>query len=120
MTYSKNIRPHVSDEIRQSKTHAREGNMTRAFEHLERAHVLAQASPSQHLRSHCYMLGWAIKMLSSREVLGQLLRITGSLSQFVTHYYPPGNTGGSNISPFQQLPIADDLQQIINSANTLS
>lgn len=94
--------------------------MTQAFKHLERAHVLAQASPSQHVKSHWHMLGWAIRMLSAQEALGQLLRILGSLSQFVTHYYPPGNTGGSNISPFQQLPVADDLQKIINRAKSLS
>ena len=29
---------------------------------------------------------------------------------------PPGNTGGSNVSPFKRMPISPELQLIINSA----
>ncbi|MGH8168532.1 MAG: DUF3703 domain-containing protein [Woeseiaceae bacterium] len=61
------------------------GDLDRAFRHLERAHVIGQ---------------------TVRIVLG----VVGSAVGVV----PVGNTGGTDISMFKRLPIAPELQKIID------
>jgi hypothetical protein len=116
MNFSQAIKPHVSNEINLANQYFAKGEHTLAFHHLERAHVLAQQSPSQHLRTHVHMFGWALRTLSFKEGFGQVIRMLGSMTQNITGYFPPGNTGGSDISPFEELPIPDDLLKVINSA----
>ena len=75
-----------------------------AFRHLERAHVLGQASTYQHVRVHLRMLVWGVAQRDIREVFGQALRIIGAATKTAFGMVPTGNTGGSNISPFKPLP----------------
>jgi len=50
-----------------------------------------------------------------KEVAGQIFRIFGVFTKTIFGQIPPGNTGGSNVSPFKRTPISPELQLIINA-----
>ena len=62
------------------------------------------------------MLQWGIRNRNIKEVLGQLLRIVGAAVTTAIGLVPHGNTGGSNVSPFQRMPIQPRLATIIDQA----
>lgn len=93
------------------------GKFALAFAHLERGHVLGQASTREHVRVHWHMLMWGFRHRRIGEVAGQALRIVGASTKTAFGWVPSGNTGGSNISPFKRLPIAPELAAIIAAAN---
>lgn len=115
-TFAKNIRPHVSAELELAAGAERRGDPALAFTHLERAHVLGQASTREHVRAHWAMFRWGLRNRRPREITGQALRIVGAATKTAIGRVPEGNTGGSNISPFRPLPVAADLQAIIDRA----
>ena len=88
-------------------------NLTAAFAHLERAHVLGQWYVKPHVTTHLCMLhiGWRRRDL--REILGQLLRIPGGMIGSAIGRVPRGNTGGSNVSATRPLPIPPDLKDLL-------
>ena len=112
-TFSKNIRPIVSQEIAAA---ARAESDSAGFMHLERAHVLGQASTREHVRVHFHMLVWAWRHRQAREFSGQLFRLLGAAMLTAIGMVPTGNTGGSNVSPFQKMAIAPDLADVITMA----
>lgn len=116
MSFAKAIRPHVTEELCRSASAQLEGRPELAFAHLERAHVLGQASTREHVRVHWRMLLWGLEQRQAREVAGQVFRIVGAATKTGVGLVPAGNTGGSNISPFQRLPVPDDLQACIEHA----
>ncbi|MET4575543.1 hypothetical protein ABIE13_000640 [Ottowia thiooxydans] len=87
-----------------------------SFKHLERAHVLGQASTVQHVRVHFEMLRWAWRKGRASEALGQVIRIIGAATKTAAGWVPTGNTGGANVSPFKVMPVPQDLKEIIRSA----
>ena len=113
-TFSRNIRPFVSLEIAAAAEAEREAA---SFTHLERAHVLGQASTREHVRVHFYMLLWALRHRQARELSGQLFRLLGAAMLTAIGMVPTGNTGGSNVSPFRKMAVAPDLAILIASAN---
>lgn len=114
--FRKNIRPYVDHEITLAKKALRANQPEIAFHHLERAHVLGQASTLEHVRTHWQMFVWGIKTKRGKEVVGQCIRLIGALTKTAIGLVPAGNTGGSNVSPFASMPIAHDLAAIINKA----
>ncbi|MCD2514611.1 DUF3703 domain-containing protein [Comamonas endophytica] len=114
--FARNIRPHVSAELRAAKAALRAGQTLQAFSHLERAHVLGQASTVEHVRVHWRMLLWGLRQRSLRECLGQILRIVGAATKTAAGMVPHGNTGGTNVSPLRRMPVAPDLQAVIDQA----
>jgi hypothetical protein len=84
--------------------------------HLERAHVLGQASTREHVRVHFHMLVWAWRHRQVRELSGQLFRLLGAAMLTAIGMVPTGNTGGSNVSPFRKMAIAPDLAVLITMA----
>lgn len=112
------IAPHVARELQCSERAEQAGNLAASFRHLERAHVLGQSSTYEHVRVHVRMLRWAIGNGPAREAFGQVLRIAGAATMTPLGLIPTGNTGGSDISPFQRLPIPGDLSDIIASARS--
>ncbi|MCR5883020.1 DUF3703 domain-containing protein [Rhizobacter sp. J219] len=109
------IRPHVEAELHSARQAESRGDAAAAFAHLERAHVLGQASTVQHVRVHGHMLAWALRHRRRRETWGQMLRIVGAATKTVL-WVPVGNTGGANVSAFKPMPIADELQRVITAA----
>ena len=78
MRYGKRIAPSVDAELAAAEAAESAGDELRAFRHLERAHVLGQASTVQHVRVHVRMLIWGLRHNKAREVLGQFVRIIGA------------------------------------------
>jgi hypothetical protein len=90
------------------------GDARAAFAQLERAHVLGQTRFGPHLRVHLGMLraGWQLR--DGPEVLGQLMRLALVPVGHLTGRLPIGNTGGANVSAFTPMPIAPELQRLID------
>ncbi len=98
-----------------------EGNdVSGAFRHLERSHVLGQASTYQHTRIHWRMFKLALRMRSPREIWGQVIRIIGASTKTPLGIYPAGNTGGADVWFFKPMPIPDDLQEMLDKAKVNS
>lgn len=114
--FTKRIARHVAHELAQARRFEGAGQSAASFAHLERAHVLGQASTFHHVRVHVQMLGWAWRHRVWKEARGQALRIVGAASKTAFGWIPTGNTGGANISPFKPLPVPDDLAERIAAA----
>lgn len=93
----------------------RQGDLERAFRHLERAHVLSQAYAWPHLVVHVRMLAFGVRRRDAREVLGQLARIALAAPGSWLGRAPLGNTGGSNVGIFQPMAIPDDLRALLEA-----
>ena len=115
-TYRERIRPHIEYELERSAALEGLGNLSAAFQHLERAHVLGQQDTHWHVTVHQAMLSFAARHGDTKEAVEQLLRIVGAASKTPLGLYPSGNTGGANISPLKTLPIPSDLQILIDAA----
>ncbi len=111
MSFADNIRPYVDAELRAAREDAVNG-----FAHLERAHVLGQASTREHVRVHWRMLAWAWRKRDGREVFGQVYRLIGAATKTFIGMVPMGNTGGANVSPVQPMPVDPELAAIIERA----
>jgi hypothetical protein len=109
--FAANIRPFVDAELRAASVDGDE-----AFAHLERAHVLGQASTREHVRVHWAMLRWASRHRDGREFLGQLVRLAAAATKTFVGMVPTGNTGGANVHPLRPMPIDADLADIIERA----
>ena len=112
-SYAVRIRPYVDAELEAAARTEIDGDLSRSFRHLERAHVLAQPSTVQHVRVHWRMLRWGWRRGQAREVLGQMTRIVGAATKTAFGMVPTGNTGGSNVSPIKPMPVPEDLAAII-------
>jgi hypothetical protein len=110
------IRPAVEAEIESARRAEQLGNVAEAFECLERAHVLGQPSTRLHTRVHWLMLGWAIRQRDVREVVGQALRIAAAATKTAFGWLPDGNTGGARVGAFRPMPVAPELQRLIDAA----
>ncbi|MCR4302341.1 MAG: DUF3703 domain-containing protein, partial [Sulfuricaulis sp.] len=114
--FGRTIRPHVQAELRAALEAEAQGQSSAAFGHLERAHVLGQASTVEHVRVHWRMFLWGLRQRSVRECLGQVLRIAGAATKTAVGLVPYGNTGGSNVSPFKRMPVSPELEALIQRA----
>lgn len=88
------------------------GDFDSAFAHLERAHVLSQNITWLHVRSHVGMLHIGWRRRDWREVVAQLPRMVAACL-FSRLWVPMGNTGGSNVSAFQPMPVPPDLAALL-------
>ena len=109
---ARNVRSHVEREFTAADSNEGRGDFSTAFRHLERAHVLGQASTREHVRAHWRMLLWAVRQRDVSEIAGQIFRIVGAASMTAIGLGPQGNTGGSNVSPFRRMPIPQDLAMV--------
>ena len=115
-SFAHNIGPHVDAELARAREAGAAGDHAAEFRHLERAHVLGQPSTRHHARAHWRMLLWGIRRRDAREVFGQVFRLVGALTKTFIGLVPTGNTGGSNVSPVQPLPVPPDLAAVIDRA----
>jgi hypothetical protein len=115
-SFTQKITPFVNHEITLANACRNKGDVNAEFSHLENAHVLGQESTYHHVKVHYLMLLWGFRQKRLAEVLGQMFRMMGALTKTMVGLVPPGNTGGSNISPFKRLPLKPELANIINQA----
>ena len=108
--------PFYKLELESYKQEYTKGNLNKAWNHLERAHILGQRYPYAHSYVHWKMLQFGINIKSSKEVIGQIPRlIFGGVKSFVGKI-PVGNPGGANVPPLKPFPIEDELQEIFVKA----
>ena len=115
MSFRFRIRPFIDAELKSAEQMRLAGNHLAEFHHLERAHVLGQASTIEHTRVHVLMLLWALRQRQPGELVGQLVRMVGAATKTTFGFVPKGNTGGSNVSPFKRMEIPTDLSRILDS-----
>lgn len=107
------LRTAFHQELDEARTSYRAGRFDLAFAHLERAHVLGQLDVVPHVQSHWWMLRVGIARRRPGEVAGQAVRIVIGAIGSAVGVVPVGNTGGTNLSMFARLPIADDLARVL-------
>jgi Protein of unknown function (DUF3703) len=113
-TMPKALQPFYSTELNKANDALENKAYQESWQHLERAHILAQPYPYQHTAVHWKMILFGIKIKNAKEVIGQIPRLFfGGVKSFVGHI-PVGNTGGSNVPPLRVMEIPSDLQFIIN------
>jgi hypothetical protein len=106
------LRPFYDLELANYRSEYSSGNLTKAWTHLERAHILGQKYPFAHTFVHWKMLQFGIKIKSGKEIFGQIPRLlVGGVKSFVGKI-PVGNPGGANVPPLKPFPIEKELQDI--------
>jgi hypothetical protein len=63
------------------------------------------------------MLRAAVDLADAREVRGQVVRLLLTPIGHLFNRLPQGNTGRANVSAFAPMPIAPDLQQMLEDKN---
>ena len=106
------LRIAIRSEWDLSRSAAAEGDLVRAFSHLERAHILSQRLTGMHVRTHLLMLAMGWRRRDAREILGQLSR-TLAAACFSRIWVPLGNTGGANVGALKPMPLPPDLSAIL-------
>jgi hypothetical protein len=94
------------------------GDLERAFQHLERAHVIGQSFVGAHAKTHWLMFMLEIRRRRVAAAFGQAVRIVLGVIGSAVGVVPIGNTGGTDISMFKRLPIAPELQEIIDGTSS--
>jgi hypothetical protein len=59
-----------------------------------------------------------LRQRRSADAFGQFWRMVGAALLTAVGLVPQGNTGGSNVSGFRRMPIAEDLRQILDEVHT--
>lgn len=90
-----------------------QGDVARAWQHLERAHIIAQPMLREHLRSHWLMLRLALRERDTAEVAGQALRLVLVIPGNLSGRLPIGNIGRARVNAFRQMSIPSDLKTFV-------
>ena len=114
MGMSEALRRAFEQELASAREQERAGASRAAWRHLERAHILSQAFAWPHVRVHGRMLGYGLRRLDAREVLGQLARVLVAAPGSWLGRAPLGNTGGADVGILTPLPIPADLQALLD------
>ena len=108
------LQPHYQRELEDYQSAFSAGNLPRAWQHLERAHILGQPWAVEHSEVHWLMLRFGFAIKSWKEVRGQILRLVfGGVKSFVGKV-PTGNTGGSDVPPLQPMKIPTELNKLLS------
>ncbi|MEO7774537.1 MAG: DUF3703 domain-containing protein [Steroidobacteraceae bacterium] len=89
---SHRIGPFIRAELLAAADCDERGDFANSFSHLERAHVLGQASTREHVRVHWQMLRWAMHRRQLSESANQVFRIVGAATMTGIGLVPEGNT----------------------------
>lgn len=101
-------------EMMAAVRHLEKCRLAPAFFHAQRAHLLGQMYVLPHVRVHWLMLRIGFARRAPGEIVGQVVRILlGAIGSAIGRV-PVGNTGGSDLSMFQRLPLDPALSKIIN------
>jgi len=115
-TFAIRIKPAVQTELAAASVAEARGEFYTAFQHLERAHVLGQATTVEHVRVHWRMFQFALRNRRYGEATGQLWRMVAACIFTALGLVPEGNTGGTDVSGFRRLPVPRDLKQALDAA----
>lgn len=109
------LRAAFEAELREAHHSELRGDVSRAWRHLERAHVLSQEYAGPHVRVHCQMFAFGWRRRDVRELVGQLARILVAGPGSWLGRAPLGNTGGANVSILTPMPIPEDLRALLDA-----
>jgi uncharacterized protein DUF3703 len=115
--FAQRIHTSVQSELDAASQAEARGDTGLAFHHLERAHVLGQASTVEHVRAHWRMFLWATRHRKVREAVVQLWRLPAAALLTGIGLVPTGNTGGANVSSIRRMPVPRELQRVIELAH---
>ena len=90
-----------------------EKDFKKAFNHLERIHIVSQSSPIAHTKIHLSMLKFAILTSRPFEIMIQVLYSLFSAKFSVLKIFPKGNTGGVNAIFKGKMSIPEDLRHLV-------
>lgn len=99
------MRRKINDERAAARRAFQAGN--NGWEHLERAHILAQPWAFDHFAVHAAMLAQAWRDRDNVEMRGQLVRLLVAGPGSATRRYPIGNTGRARVPATSPMTIAD-------------
>lgn len=102
------------NEIALAKELIAKGELEASFPHLERAHIIGQDFVVPHATSHWLMLTVEFRRRRVIAVFGQAVRIILGMLGSAVGVVPVGNTGGTDISMFECIPVDPELQNIID------
>ncbi len=112
----KGLKPYFEEELEKFRVSLSVGELTVAWNNLERAHIIGQRYPFAHSYVHWKMLLFGVRIKSLKEILGQIPRLVfGGVKSFVGTV-PVGNPGGSNVPPLKPFPIEKEIQDIFRKA----
>ena len=114
--YATRIRPFVQRELDAAALAEQRGHFFSAMQHLQRAHVLGQASTSLHVGIHWRMFRFAVRNGTAGQAFGQLWRAVAAAVFTAVGLVPWGNAGGTGGSGFRRMRVADDLQALMDAA----
>ena len=114
--FSKRIAPYIKEELLKSGEAMERGDYSKAFTHLEDAHVLGQTSTYWHVKVHTVMLRWGVKQRDFKEVIGQLGLAVGAAVVTPINAVPYGARGGIRGNPGNERKIKPALAEIIAKA----
>ena len=110
------LRPFYEAELQLYRRAYAVGNLSEAWKHLERAHIIGQKYPVTHSYVHWKMLQFGFRIKSGKEILGQIPRLLiGGVKSFVGKV-PVGNPGGANVPPLRPFPIDQEIRDIFIKA----
>ena len=110
---SKTRKAHFETAMTRAREARKQGDLTRAYELLEEAHILGQSWIVPHLRSHWGMFRVALLQVDFEEIAGQLFRLVLVAPGTWLGRLPIGNTGRANVSAFQPMPVPEHLQKLL-------
>lgn len=114
------LKPYFREELTHYKTAIKAADLSKAWRHLERAHIIGQRYAFAHSYVHWKMLQFGFRIKNTREIIGQIPRLlVGGVKSFIGKV-PVGNPGGANVPPLQSFPIAEDIQLIFKKAGLSS
>lgn len=104
------IRRLIDEEMQAYRQSRSDNDQDAAWRSLERAHILSQPYLGFHITNHMAMLSYALHQRQWGEFAGQMLRLGLAPLGALIGKIPYGNTGRSNVSAFQPMPVPADLQ----------
>lgn len=108
------LKEYYDNELRFYRLSLLKGNLSQAWNHLERSHIIGQSYPFEHTYSHWLMLKFGFRQKNVKEVLGQVVRLlVGGWKSFIDHV-PTGNTGSADVPPLKKMELPQDLNNILN------
>ena len=95
-----------------ARDHESAGRIDAAFACLEAAHILGQRRTMLHIGAHAAMWLLAFRQRDLKEAVGQAMRmVAAALVTWI--WVPAGNTGRSDVSAFRQMPVPEDLRELM-------
>jgi hypothetical protein len=111
------LREALQRELESAGRNEAAGDLSGAFAHLERAHILSQRYTLIHAAVHLRMLRIGWRRRDAREVFGQTTRSIAALL-FSRLWVPLGNTGGANVSALRPMPLPVDLKALLERGDS--